>query len=226
MAESNSTKQSAVDPALPEKKRGRRRLIGAAAFLAGAAVLLSLVFDHEPKPPTPELALKIPPKEKVGAEGAVKPPEATLAKPAEPVKAEPAKPEPAKVEAVKPEAVKPEAVKPESVKPAVVAKVDPPKDKPKKPEANDDPFAKLTKPMATGQTGFVVQIGAFSSAEKLDAAVSKAKEAGFKVTTEKIKTVNGDRTRVRVGPFANKDSANAAREQLKAVGLEPAVIAL
>jgi DedD protein len=219
MAESNSSKQTAVDPALPEKKRGRRRLIGAGVFLAGAAVLLSLVFDHEPKPPTPELALKIPPKEKMGTEGTVKPTEVALPKPAEPVKVDPPKAEP-----IKPEVAKPDTVKAEPIKPTVVAKAEPPK----KPEANDDPFAKLskTKPMATGQTGFIVQIGAFSSAEKLDAAVAKAKEAGFKVTTEKIKTVNGDRTRVRVGPFANKDSANAAREQLKAVGLEPAVIAL
>ncbi len=231
MADSNSTKQTAVDPALPEKKKGRRRLIGAAVFLTGAAVLFSLVFDHEPKPPTPELALKIPPREATmpasTAPAAVKPEAAKTETPTvEPAKVEPPKAEPPKVEPPKAEPAKAEPAK------AEVAKAEPVKAKPKKPDAKptaeEDPFAKLTspKPLATGQTGFMVQIGAFSSNEKLDAAIASAKEAGFKVLTEKIKTTNGQRTRVRVGPFPDKDAANSAREKLKSRGLEPAVIAL
>jgi DedD protein len=223
MAEANSTKQTAVDPALPEKKRGRRRLIGAAAFLAGAAVLLSLLFDHEPKPPTPELALKIPPKEKIIAEPTAPTP------PVPPAVAMVPAPTPTQATAPGPAPVSKPAPAPEAkVTDAPVVKPEAPKPKAKVPAATEDPFAKLATPkaLASGQGGFVVQIGAFSSSEKLDAAVAKAKEAGFKVNTEKVKTVNGQRTRVRVGPFKDKESANAAREQLKAVGLEPAVIAL
>jgi DedD protein len=227
MADSNNSKNTPVDPALPEKKRGRRRLIGAAAFLVGAGVLLSLLFDHEPKPPTPELALKIPPKEKLAEPN----PAAPTAKPSQPAAAPSVtpSPEPPAPKVVQtPEPGKTETAKVESPKPAA-AKVDSTKAKPKKPEAaDDDPIAKIAtgKGLTAGQGGFVVQIGAFSSTEKLEAAIATAKEAGFKVITEKVKTVNGDRTRVRVGPFADKDAANNAREKLKDRGLEPAVIAL
>lgn len=266
MADSSSRSQAA-DPALPEKKRGRRRLVGAAVFLAGAAVIASLVFDHEPKPATPELALKIPardkspveipvvekPSEKAGGDQPASVPSqipvplvvpnAPSATPAVPKQestvVEAPKVETPKVEAPKIEAPKIEAPKQEPVNvetPKVdVPKVDVPKSESPKAEAklkDKDPLATLSreanagKATATAGSGFMVQIGAFSSDEKLSAAVAKAKEAGYKVVTEKVKTTNGERTRVRVGPFKSREAANAARSKLKEQGLEPALIAL
>jgi DedD protein len=256
MADSSS-RSPAADPALPEKKRGRRRLVGAAVFLAGAAVIASLVFDHEPKPVTPELALKIPARDKSPVEQPVaeKPseiaggdqpasvpsqtpvplvvPNAPSATPAVP------KQESTVIEAPKVEAPKVEAPKIDAPKIAT-PKIEAPKQDSAKIESpkaeakskDKDPLATLSREANAGKTtaaagsGFMVQIGAFSSDEKLSAAVAKAKEAGYKVVTEKVKTTNGERTRVRVGPFKSREAANAARSKLKEQGLEPALIAL
>jgi DedD protein len=251
MADSSSRNQAA-DPALPEKKRGRRRLVGAAVFLAGAAVIASLVFDHEPKPATPELALKIPARdkslteqpvaekssEKVGGPQPAAVPSQTpapllvpslpTATPAIPKQEVPSvqvpKVEPPEVNLPKVEAPKQENAKVEAPKAEAKAK-------------DKDPLATLSREANAGKTtastatattsgSFMVQIGAFSSDEKLNAAVAKAKEAGYKVVTEKVKTTNGERTRVRVGPFKSREAANAARSKLKEQGLEPALIAL
>ncbi|WP_020656861.1 SPOR domain-containing protein [Massilia niastensis] len=65
------------DPVLPEKKRARRRLVGAVALALAAAVGLPMLLDSEPKPLAGDIAINIPSKEKA----------APLPVPAEPVPA-------------------------------------------------------------------------------------------------------------------------------------------
>ena len=243
MADPTPRNSKAMDPALPEKKRGRRRLIGAFALFAGAAVILSIVFDHEPKPASPDLQLKIPARDKSAVvpvetaqvsppailgnaagnvagnvAGTVPVPEVTPTT-AETPKVDPQKPNVAAAGPLAPDAPKPAPAKPEKAAPKVAVK------------SEDDPIAKLAeqttagnKPGSSGR--FMVQIGAFTSEEKLEAARAKAKAAGFKTVTEQVTTTGGERTRLRVGPFADRAAAAAAREKLKTEGLEPALIAL
>lgn len=52
------------DPILPEKKRARRRLVGAIALALAAVVALPMLFDHEPKPLATDIAIHIPDKDK------------------------------------------------------------------------------------------------------------------------------------------------------------------
>lgn len=52
------------DPVLPEKKRARRRLVGAIALALGVAVGLPMILDSEPKPLNNDIAIEIPSKEK------------------------------------------------------------------------------------------------------------------------------------------------------------------
>lgn len=52
------------DPVLPEKKRARRRLVGAIALALAAAVGLPMLLDSEPKPLAGDIAIQIPSKEK------------------------------------------------------------------------------------------------------------------------------------------------------------------
>ena len=59
--------KDAPDPALPEKKRARRRLIGAIALALGVAVGLPMLLDSEPKAPVNDIAIEIPSKDKVAA---------------------------------------------------------------------------------------------------------------------------------------------------------------
>jgi DedD protein len=57
-------RNSADDPVLPEKKRARRRLVGAIALALAAAVGLPMLLDSEPKPLAGDIAIQIPPKDK------------------------------------------------------------------------------------------------------------------------------------------------------------------
>lgn len=59
--------KEAPDPVLPEKKRARRRLVGAIALALGVAVGLPMLLDSEPKAPFNDIAIDIPSKEKAAA---------------------------------------------------------------------------------------------------------------------------------------------------------------
>lgn len=71
--------RDAPDPALPEKKRARRRLIGAIALALGVAVGLPMLLDSEPKAPVNDIAIEIPSKDKVAAAPAPAPVQAVPA---------------------------------------------------------------------------------------------------------------------------------------------------
>lgn len=64
----------ASDPVLPEKKRARRRLVGAVALVLAAVVGLPMILDSEPKPVTDDIAIDIPSKDKRTQAGAVQTP--------------------------------------------------------------------------------------------------------------------------------------------------------
>ncbi len=52
------------DPVLPEKKRARRRLVGAVALALAVAVGLPMILDSEPKPLATDIDIQIPSKDK------------------------------------------------------------------------------------------------------------------------------------------------------------------
>ena len=52
-----------VDPVLPEKKRARRRLVGAIALVLAAIIGLPMILDSEPKPLSSDIAIQIPSKD-------------------------------------------------------------------------------------------------------------------------------------------------------------------
>lgn len=52
-----------VDPVLPEKKRARRRLVGAVALVLALIIGLPMVLDSEPKPVADDIVIQIPSKE-------------------------------------------------------------------------------------------------------------------------------------------------------------------
>jgi DedD protein len=97
------------DPMLPEKKRARRRLVGAIALALAAAVGLPMLLDSEPKPLAGDIAIQIPPKDKA----------APLPVPAEPSAAPaasaPAEPAPDANRAIKPVAAEDSVDKGEEV---------------------------------------------------------------------------------------------------------------
>ena len=65
---------------------------------------------------------------------------------------------------------------------------------------------------------FVVQVGAFSNPQ---AAIAKLKAAKMPHYTEPMQ---GNLTRVRAGPFATRQAADKALEQLKGLGFKPGAV--
>jgi len=63
MSERKTPVGEAEDPGLLQKKRARRRLIGALTFAAVAALVLSFALDQEPRPLRDDLVLKMPARE-------------------------------------------------------------------------------------------------------------------------------------------------------------------
>ncbi|MBR7798702.1 SPOR domain-containing protein [Undibacterium fentianense] len=61
--QANNARKQTDDTALPEKKRARRRLIGAVTLVLGAVIGLPMVFDSEPKPSNQQIAIEFPSKE-------------------------------------------------------------------------------------------------------------------------------------------------------------------
>ena len=229
------------------KRRARRRLIGAIALALLAVILLPMLFDTEKKPLDADISIQIPNKDAVvtkgpgaivipGAPGAVLsvPPDAkgdlkgaaqSKAEPqAEPKagpKAEPkAEPKPEPKTEPKPLAAKPEEKRSakdlaEEKRAAAILNA--------QAEAAKATAA-LSGKAAPADGGFVVQVGAFAATDKVQEARDKLGAAGFKTYTEKLDTKDGERTRVRAGPFAAKEAAEAAREQIKTLGFSGAAV--
>ena len=89
------------------------------------------------------------------------------------------------------------------------------------PGEDETPFTpKLpAKKAAAPKEEFVVQVGAFASPQ---GAIAKLESAKLPYYTE---AMQGNLTRVRAGPFATREAAEKALQQLKALGFEPGQVA-
>jgi DedD protein len=85
-----------------------------------------------------------------------------------------------------------------------------------KPVAERPPKAAASAPVKTH--GFDVQLAAFSDDKGANALVNRLKKSGYDAFTEPVSTPKGTLWRVRVGPFASRDDANATRDKLKREG--------
>jgi len=82
----------------------------------------------------------------------------------------------------------------------------------------DEPVKKAEAPPVPPKEEFMVQVGAFANPQ---AAIAKLKSAKMPYTTE---AMQGNLTRVRAGPFASREAADKALEQLKALGFQPGAV--
>ena len=83
-------------------------------------------------------------------------------------------------------------------------------------------------PTAASETGgrFVIQVGAFADAAKAREVRQKLERAGLKTYTNVAKTADGERTRVRVGPFGSRTEADQAAGKVKGLALPASVLGL
>ena len=84
------------------------------------------------------------------------------------------------------------------------------------PVKKAEPVKKVEPAKTTEE--FVVQVGAFSNPQT---AISKLQSAKLPHYTEPMQ---GNLTRVRAGPFATREAAEKALEQLKGLGFQPGAV--
>jgi len=215
------------------RTRARRRLIGAVLLLGVGVIAFPLLFETQPRPIPVDLPIEIPRKE--GAPPLAVPaprPAAPVAAASKPASAVPVMTE-SKADAGKEVSVpvvapaKPVA-KPDPAPKAVAASTPvPAAPKAVVPVAPTPPPVKAEPPQAAEAAGrFVVQVGAFADATVAREARTKVEKLGLRTYTQVVATDNGNRTRVRLGPFASRDEAEAAAAKVKAAGLPAAVLTL
>ena len=101
--------------------------------------------------------------------------------------------------------------------PEIEKKLPDKKEAPKSPEAER---ARAEAALAGGQ--YFIPVGAYANPEGV---IAKLAGARLPYYTEPIATAKGKVMRVRAGPFASKDAAEKAAEQLKGLGLKPGNVA-
>lgn len=248
------------DPVLPEKKRARRRLVGAIALVLAAVIGLPMILDSEPKPVADDIAIQIPSKDKpsvapssapasaashVAASAALDKKEEVIDIPP-PVAAAPAsastqttvvpkeekqsdsKPVESPKHAAQDKAAAQTLAKTDSkheTKPAPVHK--PEVAKPAEKADDDTRALAILEGKADSKSTsdkksekIVLQVGAFTTKDKVDEVRNKLKKAGVQTYTEKVATKSGEIIRIRVGPLTSKEEASNMRTKLAKLGFD------
>lgn len=202
------------------RRRARHRLIGAAVLVLVGVLGFPLLFDTQPRPIAVDVPIEIPSRNT---------PATPAPKTEAPAAARPAPVATADSLAAREEVVEPKAVAKPADKPVEKPAEKPPLERPVAVKAaagntTDKPPEKPSEKAATGNERIVVQVGAFSEAERAREARLKLERAGLKTYTHVAETPQGRRIRVRLGPFATRAEAEKAAERAKALGLSTALL--
>lgn len=236
------------------RRRARHRLMGAVVLVFVAVVAFPLIFDSQPRPVAVDTPILIPDRQSTPALAAGAPVPATQA-PVRPLlpAASAAVPAQASLEPGKEEVVP--AAAPASA-PAPAAAADKtaqagaakapeattaaPKDKPAtgaaektaaKPADDGQKALALLEgkatPPADPASRWVIQVGAFSDADKIREVRRKLEQAGLKTYTQTVEGKDGKRsTRIRVGPFESRAEADKATARVRKLDLPANLISL
>ena len=225
------------------KKRARRRLVGAVTFASVVAVVLPMVMDHQPRQGVDEVEIRIPGQDEkpFAPKFAVTPVEKAAPKVTEPPadSKAPASAEsaPAAVPVVPTAKVVEMPKEKTAEKPPAKGSEKTEKTAPRPEKAAEKPAAAestaearraaailagqgATPDAAPAKSGeFVILIGAFANEENVRNLRAKLAEKNIKTYVESLDTPGGKKTRVRAGPFGNREAAEKALEKIKQVGV-------
>lgn len=191
---------TSADPELQLKKRARRRLVGAVALVLLAVIILPMVMDHDPRPPTQDIQVHIPSQETEGLAAKILPNRAA---------------------ATLPPATEHEAALPASGHPEPQTAIAPAQ--PENKTAGQSAAVALKADVATSGDAdaqqWVVQLGAYKETSNVKQLLAKIKELQLPAYTENFLSEQGMRTRVRAGPFASREEADKAEAKIKKIGV-------
>ena len=204
------------------RRKARRRLIGAIALTLAVVVILPMVLESQPKPTGQDIDLRIPAPEKAGEfvpDVAIS--EVPLALPvsavvmasavaavSEPVAASSV----ASVAAAAPQAAEVKPAEPKLAEPR------PAESRP----AESRPAAQAASGTKGKAVTYAAQVGAYSNPNTAKQELAKLKGWGFKAYTEKA----GNKIRVRVGPYEEREKAEKVIKMLEKHGLHPSIVSI
>jgi DedD protein len=223
----------AEDAQLEIKKRARRRLVGAIALSLFAAIIFPLVMDHDPGPIVQDIEIRIPGQDDrtLNNRLALQPPpeeapdngQAPVSSTTTPTEQPPQTTPSSLTTPPEPVALPKSAETPAA--PAAIVTSTPDKaasatNLTESKRAQDILSAKTNKESANhektaGQGQFIILIGAFSNEGNVKVLRKKLDEIGLKSFTEPL----GEKTRVRAGPFPNRESAEKALQKMKTISV-------
>jgi cell division septation protein DedD len=143
---------------------------------------------------------------------------------AEAARAEAARANAARAEAARAEAARAEAARAEAAR-AQAARAQAARQQAPAAAADTPRQGADTQPRTYPSQNWAVQIGQFARPENARAAEARASSLGLRAYSETLQTAQGERVRVRTGPFATRAAAEEARSRLLAAGLDAALIA-
>lgn len=214
------------DQLVPEKKRARRRLIGAIVMVLAVIIGLPMVLDSEPQVINKNIAIKIPTRD-----------ETAISSDAKEEAAQPDTSEQFSKSTFFDESTATTTksiANRNTVLPSTLAISNLKKESPVR---SDKESAKALAILNGSDTGVnsdatasaktatkisprvVIQVGAFATQEKVDELRRKLSSAGIKSYTQKVATGSGNKIRVRIGPFDDKESADKVKNKLDKLGL-------
>lgn len=244
MFASRSSAPGKAPPSPPQsieavRRRARHRLIGAAVLVLLGVIGFPLLFDTEPRPISVDIPIEIPAKNPKPAPPAAKESAKSAPAPAKPAETSVAANDSLSereevMESAPPKSAGKPIEKPLEKSEATAAKV-PAQNMPASDEAErarallqgkPTPEKPVVEKPAAGSERLVVQVGAFAEAAGAREVRSKLERAGLKTYTHVAQTPQGERTRVRVGPFDSRAEAEKAATRVKALGLPAAILTL
>lgn len=193
----------------PERQKARHRLIGAVFLVTVAVAGLPLLFDSQPKQYTNDIAIQIIQPGSKELKNSEAQPVVTETKKEEAKDTKPAKKEELKSD--KPAPLSKTLDKGEEVVAILESRQD------KKSETS-------LAPNTSGSSKYIIQIGAFSSEERVKNWQIKLKEQKVDSFVEFRTNKEGVKLHLlRSGPYPDKASAEAAEKKIRYVGLSPKV---
>jgi DedD protein len=238
----------AADAVAQARVRARRRLIGATVLLGIGVIGFPLLFETQPRPIPVDIPIEIPRKESAPplvlptARAPVAAPAATPSAPRTTVPAEtPAADAPAAASTARPaappivteraadqgrELSAPASAPAARTAAAPASAVARSTTEAQRAQALLEGRAAPPKASEPGSMRLVVQVGAYTDADKLREARQKVEKLGMKTYTQVVEGEGAKRTRVRVGPFASRDEADRAAARIRSAGYGQQVLTL
>ena len=191
----------------------KQRLLGAAVLIALAIIFVPMFLSNTPQQPeSTTLNLDIPKAPERKFETRTLP----VTEPAAaPTAAPAAVNDPNKVVTVDTKAPPKVDTRPEDSAPAPAAPAPKPETKPAPPPVQPPPPASAAEPVAAPGGRFAINLGVYADSGHADALVAKVKKLGFAAYDEPTDYQGKQALRVRVGPFADRAAAEAARLKIK-----------